>query len=215
MSAPGPIGVLHVRIATGTGGGPEKTILGSPRHLVGSRYRALVAYLHPPEDPGFAVIEARARDKDCPLLGLPERLPIDPRVLRRLARHCRAHDVRIWHGHDYKSNLYGVLLRPLLGLKLVTTVHGWVRHTSRTPLYYAIDRWTLKRHDQVVCVSQDLFERCTELGVRAERLTHIPNAIDTEEFRRSRPRAAQPAPLRIGAVGRLSEEMVRGCRARN
>jgi glycosyltransferase involved in cell wall biosynthesis len=37
-------------------------------------------------------------------------------------------------------------------------------------------------------------------------LTHIPNAIDTEEFRRSRPRAAQPAPLRIGAVGRLSEE---------
>lgn len=203
---PDPIGVLHVRIVTGAGGGPEKTILNSPRHLAGTRYRALVAYLHPPGDPGFGVIEERARAQGCPLLAIPERLPIDPRVLVRLARHCRAHGVRIWHGHDYKSNLYGVLLRPLLGLKLVTTVHGWVKHTRRTPLYYAVDRWTLKRHDQVICVSQDLFERCRELGVRADRLTHVENAIDTEEFRRRTPRATGSGPLRIGAVGRLSEE---------
>jgi len=197
--------VLHVRIVTGAGGGPEKTILNSPQALEGSAYRALVVYLHPPDDPGFEVIEARAAERSCPLIGIPERLPIDPRVLWKLARLARRERVAIWHGHDYKSNLYGVLLRPFLRFKLVTTVHGWVKHTSRTPLYYGIDRWTLPRHHQVVAVSSDLFDRCRESRVKEERLNLIENAIDTDVFRRRSPRR-EVGTLRIGAVGRLSEE---------
>lgn len=197
--------VLHVRIAAGAGGGPEKTIINSPRHLVGSAYRAMVVYLHPPKDPGFQVIEERARAKDCPLLGMPESLPIDPRVLWKLARFCKREGVDIWHGHDYKTNLYGVLLRPFVGFRLVTTVHGWVKHTSKTPLYYGIDRWTLPRHDQVIAVSSDLYDASRLAGVDEERLSLIENAIDTEEFQRSRERESS-GPLRIGAVGRLSEE---------
>ncbi|MCB9915702.1 MAG: glycosyltransferase [Planctomycetes bacterium] len=200
-----PRTVLHVRIVSGTGGGPEKTILNSPRHLAGTGYRGLAAYLHPPGDPGFEVIAARAAEKQCPLVALPEAWPIDPRVLWKLARLCRRERVAIWHGHDYKSNLYGVLLRPFLGFRLVTTVHGWVKHTSRTPLYYAIDRWTLPRHRAVIAVSRDLEERCLAAGVPRERLHLVHNAIDTEEFKR---RAPHPAGgrLRLGAVGRLSEE---------
>ena len=197
--------ILHVRIVTGTGGGPEKTLLNSPRHLNGSGYRALVVYLHAPGDSGFDVIEERAREQDCPLTGIPESLPIDPRVLWRLARICRREGVDVWHGHDYKSNLYGVLLRPFLRFKLVTTVHGWVKHTSRTPLYYAVDRWTLPRHDQVIAVSKDLHEACLACGVPDARLSLIENAIDTDQFRRTTPRRVS-GRLRVGAVGRLSEE---------
>lgn len=198
--------VLHVRIATGTGGGPEKTILASPRHLEGTRYRASVLYLHPPGDAGHEVLRRRAVEQRCPLRSLPERWPVDPRTLYTIARHCRRERVRIWHGHDYKSNLFGVLLAPALGLQLVTTVHGWVRHTSRTPLYYAIDRWAIGRYDQVVCVSADLEEACRAFGVKETRLARIENAIDTEHFRRRGPRARGASPLVIGAVGRLSEE---------
>lgn len=198
--------VLHVRIATGTGGGPEKTILASPRHLEGTAYRASVLYLHPPGDPGHEVLRRRAREQRCPLTSMPERWPLDPRTLWRIARHCRRERVRIWHGHDYKSNFFGVLLAPALGLQLVTTVHGWVRHTSRTPLYYAIDRWAIRRYDQVVCVSADLEQACRALGVKEQRLQRIENAIDTEHFQRRAPRPAEPRRLVIGAVGRLSEE---------
>jgi len=211
-----PITVLHARIVTGAGGGPDKTILNSPRHLADTRYRALAAYLHPPNDPGFVELERRAAELECPLFAFPESLPIDPLVIRRLAKLCRAEGVRIWHGHDHKSNLYGLLLRRRLGLKLVTTVHGWVQQTKRTPLHFALDRQCIKRYDQVVCVSQDLFERCRdELGVPAERLTRIDNAIDTARFaRRTSPSDAAvrtelgtPASrLVIGAVGRLSKE---------
>jgi glycosyltransferase involved in cell wall biosynthesis len=197
--------VLHVRIVTGTGGGPEKTILNSPRHLQRLGWDSLVVYLHPPGDPGFAVIQERARAAGAELIGIPESLPIDPRALRRLSKLCKQRGVTVWHGHDYKSNLYGVLLARVHRMQLVTTVHGWVKHTSRTPIYYAVDRWCLKRFDRVLAVSADLERRCLELGVRRERLALIENAIDTETFRR---RSTRPATgrLTIGAVGRLSEE---------
>jgi len=197
--------VLHVRIVTGTGGGPEKTILNSPRQLERLGWDSVVVYLHPPGDPGFSVIEERARVAGAELIGIPESLPIDPRALRKLAKLCKQRGVTVWHGHDYKSNLYGVLIARVHRMQLVTTVHGWVKHTSRTPIYYAIDRWCLKRYAQVLAVSADLERRCLGLGVRRERLALIENAIDTDTFRR---RTVRPANgrLTIGAVGRLSEE---------
>ena len=220
-----PIHVLHTRIVSGTGGGPEKTILNSPRHLVGTRYRASAAYLHAPNDPGIETLRSRARERDCPFVALEDALPVDVRTLQRLADLCRRENVRIWHGHDYKSNLYGLLLAKLVDVRLVTTVHGWVQHTSRTPLYFAIDRWCLRRYEHVVAVSNDLYQSCAALGVSPDRLVQIDNAIDTDEFRRrARPdesplrradaplaAAAGQAPrppgrLVIGAVGRLSEE---------
>ena len=197
--------VLHVRIVTGTGGGPEKTILNSPRHLTRLGIDAAIVYLHPPGDPGFAVIEERARAAGTELIGIPESLPIDPRALRKLARICKQRGITVWHGHDYKSNLYGLLVRRFHRMQLVTTVHGWVKHTSRTPLYYAVDRWCLKRYERVIVVSADLERSCLELGVTRERLTMIENAIDTETFQRAQRRPAGER-LRIGAVGRLSEE---------
>lgn len=188
------ITVLHTRIVSGTGGGPEKTILNSPRFLEGTKWREEALYLHAPGDPGIEVLRERARERRCPFHTLADRWPLDPRTLKRCAELCRELGVVIWHGHDYKSNLFGVLLRRYCDLRLFTTVHGWVKYTARTPLYFAVDRWAIKRHEEVVCVSQDLFDECARFGVPAERLTLIENAIDTEEFRRAGPPSA--APLR-------------------
>ncbi len=211
MSAIEPITVLHARIVSGTGGGPEKTILNSPRHLEGTRYRALAAYLHAPGDPGIGILRERARERHCPFHALEESRRIDFSTMQRLAELCRAENVRIWHGHDYKSNLYGLLLAKLVDVRLVTTMHGWVKHTSRTPLYFAVDRWCLPRYEQVVAVSRDLFDAALECGVDPARLVQIDNAIDTEEFRRKGRASASPLRARagsilVGAVGRLSEE---------
>jgi glycosyltransferase involved in cell wall biosynthesis len=206
------ITVLDARIVSGTGGGPDKTILNSPRHLEHTRYRNIAVYLHAPGDAGFAILEERARERRCPLIGIADPHPFDVRTLAKLADLCRELDVRIWHGHDYKSNLFGALLERLCDLKLVTTVHGWVKHTAKTPLYFAIDRFALRRYRSVIAVSQDLFDASLTAGVARERLTLIENAIDTQEFRRSAPAAAAPerglpaGRLLVGAVGRLSEE---------
>ncbi len=205
--------VLHVRVVRASGGGPEKTILRSARHVDASRYRMAAAYIHPAGDPGYDAIRQRAAAEQCPLFSLPEHGPLDPRTVTRLLRLCRQQRVAIWHGHDYKSNLLGLLLRRWHPLRLVTTVHGWTWDTVRTRLYYHLDNACLPRYEQVVVVSPPLLEHARKLGVNEAGLSYIPNAIDPAEYVRQHDRAAACASLKlpaaalhIGVVGRLSVE---------
>jgi glycosyltransferase involved in cell wall biosynthesis len=205
--------VLDARVVCGSGGGPDKTILNQPRFLAPAGYRNLCAYLHPPGDPGFDQLRRKAHAWRAPLVAVPDRGPWDWRVVPALLRLCRREGVRIWHGHDYKSNALGLLLRRFWPMRLVTTVHGWVKHTRRTPLYYRIDRLCLPRYDKVICVSPDLERECRAAGVPAGRCMLIENAIDMEEFTRRRDAAEAKADLGIpaerlvvGAAGRLSAE---------
>jgi glycosyltransferase involved in cell wall biosynthesis len=205
--------VLETRVVKGSGGGPDKTILNTPRFLHAAGYDTICAYMRPPGDPGFAQLEHKAQRWQAPLIAVDDDGPLDWRILPRLLQLCRKYRVAIWHGHDYKSNLLGLILRRFWPMGLVTTVHGWVHHTSRTPLYYAIDRFCLPRYDRVIAVSEDLRQRCLECGVKPERCLLIENAIDTEEFRRNSGVADAKNGLglncsgfTIGAVGRLSPE---------
>jgi glycosyltransferase involved in cell wall biosynthesis len=205
--------VLHTRVVTGEGGGPEKTILNSPRFLPELGYQSICAYMRPKGDPGFAKIRKRAEEWSAPLFEVDDEGPLDLVIFRRLLDFCREQKVAIWHGHDYKSNLIGLWVRRYWPMKLVTTVHGWVKFTWRTPLYYAIDRFCLRWYDRVICVSDDLHEACLKAGVRPQRCRWIENAIDMRQYVRSmNVRAAKqklgldPDRQLVGAVGRLSPE---------
>lgn len=205
--------VLHVRVVSGSGGGPEKTILNSPRFLPPLGYQAYCAYMHPPKDRGFEKIANRAAELNAPLIEIEDRGPLDLRVVTQLRRICRQKKVAIWHGHDYKSNALGLLLRRFHPMKLVTTVHGWVKFTRRTPLYYSIDRFAMRYYDRVIAVSDDLQQRCLTAGIRAERCQVIKNAIDCQQYQRTLSIAEAKRQLGIpverfliGAVGRLSPE---------
>ncbi len=205
-----PPTVLETRVVKGSGGGPDKTILNSPRFLAESGYRTLCAYLHPPGDPGFEQLRQKAQRWQAPLVSIPDRSLWDWKVVPLLLNVCRRERVSLWHGHDYKTNLLGLLLQRFWPMRLVTTVHGWVHHTNRTFIYYAIDRWCLPRYERVLCVSDDLRQRCLECGVSPNRCLLIENAIDTDEFQRRRTTAQAKRELGlqcdrvvIGAVGRL------------
>jgi glycosyltransferase involved in cell wall biosynthesis len=144
---------------------------------------------------------------------------MDTGVLRRMLKICKHYNVKIWHGHDYKSNLLGIMLRPFWSMKLVTTLHGWVKHTSRTPLYYAVDRWCLPYYHHVIAVSDDLLAEAAKLGLPEDRLTLIQNGVDEKTFHRKMKPAdsplrkemgTPPGRLVIGGVGRLSPEKAFG-----
>jgi glycosyltransferase involved in cell wall biosynthesis len=205
--------VLDARVTTDTGGGPEKTILNSPRFLAPLGYRMVCAFMHPPGDPGFQEQRRKAERWRAPLVSVPDRGPWDLRVLRQMLALCRRERVRIWHAHDYKSNTLGLLLKPFWPMRLVTTVHGWGVLGPRLPLYYRIDRRCLPRYERVVCVSEKLYEECLECGVDRRRCVLVENGIDTEEFRRHHGRdeakrrlGIPPGRWLIGAAGRLSAE---------
>lgn len=205
--------ILHVRVVSGTGGGPEKTILNSPRFLRPFQYRSVCIYLRDPEDSGFAVLTERAAERNAPLQAIDDFGIKDWRITKRVSKLLEHYPNAIWHGHDYKSNLLGLLLRRRHPMPLVTTVHGWVQRTWKTPLYYFIDRRCLPRYDQVVCVSQDLYNDCVRLGVAESQLTLIDNAIALDDYKVDV--SQSDAKRKIGfdadtflivAVGRLSAE---------
>ncbi len=208
--------MLHVRVVTGSGGGPDRSILAGAPYLAATRYLPAAAYLHPPHDPGFVAIQEQAQRFGCALIGIDDGGLFDLRVLPRLLQLCRCLNVRIWHGHDYKSNLIGLLLRPFHRMALVTTAHGWVAtHTKRARLYYAIDRRCLPLYDHVLCVSDDLYARISALGLPPQRCSLSHNGVEESRFRRRMPaelaplraaRGVPPGRLVIGAVGRLSPE---------
>ena len=205
--------VLHTRVVTGSGGGPDKTILNSPRFLTDQGYPMICAYLRDPNDEYFSVLEQRAAQWNAPLIAVDDFGALDWGVIARFRRICEDEKPAIWHGHDYKTNLLGLVLRRKVPMRLVTTVHGWVKHTWKTPLYYAIDRFCLRHYDQVICVSQDIYDTCRDIGIAYEKCWHVPNAIDTNEFRRRRDRddvkrefGVSDQRMVIGAVGRLSAE---------
>ena len=205
--------VLHPRVVTRTGGGPEKTIFNSARFLVPYGYDVLCAYMHPPQDRGFGELQKKAQALGAPLVGIPDRGPWDWRTVRQLLAICREHQVAIWHGHDYKSDFLGLLVRRWWPMRLVTTVHGWVDIKPKTLIYNPVDKFCLRFYDKVICVSADLHDECRRWRVPADRCLLIENAIDTQQYARQTPigEAKRRLGFRtdrtlIGSVARLSEE---------
>jgi glycosyltransferase involved in cell wall biosynthesis len=205
--------VFDTRVVTGSGGGPDKTILNSPRFFEPLGYSMLCGYLHPPDDPGYAEIERKAAKYSAPLVSIADRGAWDVTVVSKLLKVCRQQRVAIWHGHDYKTNALGLLLKRFHRMRLVTTVHGWVHHTTRTPMYYKVDRWCLPRYEKVFCVSDDLHTICRDIGVKDENNILLENGIDTVEYTRRRTTGEAKAllgypvnELLVGAVGRLEPE---------
>jgi glycosyltransferase involved in cell wall biosynthesis len=169
--------------------------------------------MHPPNDPGFEVLRAKAAKYRAPLVSIPDRGAWDWRVVTQVLAACKRERVTIWHGHDYKTNALGLLLKRFWPMRLVTTAHGWVEHTRRTPLYYRIDQFCLPRYERVICVSDDLLESCLTIGVPAKNCVLLENGIDLTEYTRHKTVAEAKfalglptAGLVVGAVGRLSAE---------
>ncbi|CAN5558462.1 glycosyltransferase [soil metagenome] len=205
--------VLDARVVTGSGGGPDKTILNSPRFLRPAGYHNICAYMHPPGDEGFEQLRKKAAERDAPFVAVPDRGAWDLSVIPAFLKLCRRENVQIWHGHDYKTNALGLLLRKFWPMRMVTTVHGWVAHTNRTPLYYRIDKFCLPRYEAVIGVSQDLVQTSLDCGVPPERCLLIENGVDTIEYQRrltvaeAKTRLGFPTQRKlVGGVGRLSGE---------
>jgi len=205
------IRLLELRSAWGAGGGPEKTILLSAARHDRQRVRPVVAYLKDPRDRGFETgVRARAREAGTRILEVPDRGRFDPCCVRRLRRLARRADVI--HTHDYKTEVYGLLLGRGRGrAKLIATAHGWTRDASKTRLYEAIDLLALRFFDRVIAVSEATRRDLVDGGIHEERIVLLRNGIDETVWRPAREdmRAElgidRGTPV-VGTVTRLSHE---------
>ncbi len=205
--------VLHARVVAGRTGGPDKTIFRSIPHIDPARYQVHVVYIHPQGDPIVNELHERAQNVGCQLHTIAESGALDMRTVLTLKRLCHELKVDVWHGHDYKTNALGLLLRRFHPMKLVTTAHGWTDETARTRLYHKLDDLMLPRYDRVMTVSRPLWNHCLMQGLDTQKLSYIPNGIDIADYQNTGQRESMRSQLGVGAgchliglVGRLSAE---------
>jgi glycosyltransferase involved in cell wall biosynthesis len=203
--------VLHLRTVTGRGGGPEKTILNSPRYI-GPGYEMRLAFFRPRDDAEFD-LHSRAKQLNVSLVDIPEKGPIDVSAIRQLRLEIRKFRPHILHPHDYKTNVLGLIFGSLYHIPVVTTLHGYGVRSRRLSLYYQVDRICLRWLHHVIVVSEEIEALVRSWRVHASRCTLVHNAIDSEAYCRrettSEAKARLKLPARrfvIGAIGRLSKE---------
>jgi len=210
---PGRDTVLHVRVLANPSNNLDRAILWASKSLAPTNYWLAAVYIHRPDDPSFALVQADAKQANCPLIGITDTRLRERGMVRSLLKICQHYNVRIWHGHDYKSNLLGLLLNPLWPMKLVSTVHQPDGESHRASLGSMVNRWCLPNYHHVICESDDLLDHVTKLAVPPQQSTVVHEIIDDKTFSRQYP--VSQAPLRvqrdvspihtvIGAVGPIN-----------
>jgi len=198
------IRVLHVRTVSGTGGGPDKTILKSCQHLASSGQVAEAFYmLDRRNDPG--VVAERAKNAGVRLHTVLESGPFCVETLRAFRRVVSEGRFDLVHTHEYKSNVLTRMFRRKFGYKIVATAHGYNRTTLREYFYYRVERRMLRCADAVIAPTHEMAQRLAGFGVSQERLHIIPNGIEIAARERIAPKPRQ-SRVSLLYLGRLSEE---------
>src|SRR5262249_5009598 len=163
--------VVHLTASTFFGG-PERQMLGLARALPRDYRSDFLSFAEGGRCQPF-VAEARcqgfgahALTHDPPHLWAAVKALEDP--LRR-----RKADVLCCHG--YKANLLGCIAARRARTPVVAVSRGWTGETLKVRLYEALERFTYRFMDRVVCVSEGQAVRVRQLGIAEERLTVIPN----------------------------------------
>ena len=101
-------------------GGPEKTILNSPRFIKEHGYQTQVVYLCPPDPVIQESLRSRASNLDGPLTIVEDHGVKDFCVVGKTLKICRDQKIELLQTHYYKSNALGLLLRRLHKMHMKT-----------------------------------------------------------------------------------------------
>jgi glycosyltransferase involved in cell wall biosynthesis len=172
--------------------------------------RPKVVYLADPGDESFGDgVRARARAAGTRILELRDGGRFDPCCIARLRRIARRADVV--HAHDYKTDVYGLLLGERA--RLVATAHGWTRESLKVRLYEKVDLTALRFYDRVIAVSNATRATLLAGGVSPGRITLLRNGIDERAWRPENEAGdlrdelgLTERDLVVGTVTRLSHE---------
>jgi glycosyltransferase involved in cell wall biosynthesis len=206
--------VLELRSALGPGGGPEKTILQGARPQAESDIATTVCYIRDLRDRRHD-LRTRAEELGVDYLEVHEANSFDPFVIKRLVGVIRRGGFSIVHAHDYKTDLFGLILARLAPVVPFATAHGWTGHSRREhALYYPADKRLLARYPRVVAVSSEIRNELLRTGSRPETVHVVLNGIDADRFRRvpeqeceARARLGiSPGDFVVGSVGRLEPQ---------
>ena len=202
--------IVHLTAST-FHGGPERQMLGLAK---GIRDYADSTFLSFSENGRCRSFTSAVRQQGFEAVALQHDTPNLRAAVREITAQLQRIGATVLLCHSYKANMLGRIAARRAGIPVVAVSRGWTGESFRVRMYERLDRLHLRFMDHVVAVSGAQGEKVRRAGVRAERLTVIPNAIDPDRFVDVDPRYRAriekffrtPKTRIIGAAGRLSPE---------
>lgn len=138
-----------------------------------------------------------------------------PRVVWRLLKILRAGNFDLVHTHGYFADICTIPVARMLGIKTITTCHGFIANDQRLKLYNRLDTYAIKASNRVIAVSEGLKHQLVAAGGKQNRITVMTNGVETEfnanEIARLRNSKRKELQINnddfvVGFLGRLSAE---------
>lgn len=199
--------IIHL-ISGGDGGGAKTHVLSLLQGLGRTEQVQLVCFRE-----GLFSQEAEAMG--IPTLILPGRDLF--KTLSRLKRLIREGGYELIHCHGSRANMIGALLKPILGLPVITTVHSdyqldYLGRPLHRIVYGTINTVALRLLDYRIGVSDAMVDLLIRRGFAPERLFAIyngldfsrtPPPVDREAYFSSVGLKAEPDSVVVGIAARL------------
>lgn len=137
-------------------------------------------------------------------------IAVSPPIWKRGFERARQSRPDVIHAHTlfFHSSLVAASLARLLRIPLVLTVHLGSAGALPQPQQAAVGlyertvgRSLLSSARRIICVSNDVATHVASIGASSDRITVIPNGVDTQRFRPA-DRASTARPV-VVCVGRL------------
>ena len=161
-------------------GGAEMQVLGLMRNLDPARFSvSLCCFNH-----GDRNMEREVEQHGVNVFHIDFRWRRSPVAFARLVRYLRRWNFDVLHCHLPLADSIGRLAGAIAGVPvLVTTEHG--KNLWKGRLYLVLERILNRFTDMRICVSRDIMEiRRLREGAPPGKLVYIPNAIDSDAFKR-------------------------------
>jgi len=203
-----PINVLQFTCPDGFYGA-ERWIIALAKNLDDAHVNCGLAITVEPEGKGLEIAEHyRNLEKEVYEVAMSNRFDIT--VIYRLCKLIKAKDIDIIHSHGYKSDILGLIVARLTGIKSVTTPHGFVDVSDwKLRMYFYVGNKFLRWFDVVAPLSRQLCKDVEALGVSKGKIRYIRNGVDLDEVEAERTSTEntlqkKDGVKRVGFIGQIT-----------
>ena len=189
--------------------GAERWVLTLSRHLDPSRVHTTIACLRDDGSGELALIEA-ARQLGFDTVVIDARNRLLSSAVNGLRHAIRSQGIDLVHTHGVRQDVVGLLATRGLGVRLLSTPHGWeARCSLKERVRTLVNKLAFTGFDAVAPLSPELRDSLRWLPVPGSRLHLIENGVDLDEIEAAKavsgllPGQRTPSDFVLGYIGRL------------
>ncbi len=131
----------------------------------------------------------------------------------KLISLIKKHNVNIIHTHDVRSDFMGLIAGKMLGIPVVTSVHGWIGRSLKERIHDFFDKLIVRFASTIIANSKAMQRYLVRLKIQERKVRTIHNAVDLSNFMSAEGSESTKMELGlnsgfpiIGTVGRLDVE---------